>query len=270
MASTSSEAKAVERVGRARLPRRSHPPQNTVSLRSALQELADRPDLLDVDEIDSAAIEIGLELKRARESRGLTQVELAEATGIGQGAISDIERGKGRDGPSYRVIRDIAAALGAEVSVEPRLDSDSAHDEWLNWLTVTDQSTNLALIDKIANGRHCMPFVRSLLREDVYSKLLETTHKVIADRSRYKIAKSPICGFWTLPPHQQAVVSPAATMVIVTYNGDGMLRTTNKRRKQIDDRVIVARHDETIEVVNSGDSALSVLTMPLTADFQVR
>lgn len=267
MTKTQHDMKAIERVGPARLPRRGRLPRNTVSLGEALDELSDRPDLLDVDEIDSAAIEIGLELKRARERKGLTQVELAAATGIAQGAVSDIERGKGKDGPSYRVISDIARALDAEIAIEPRLKNEPYPSELLDWLTHTDKSTKLALIDQLANGRHCMPFVRSLLRDDVYSKLLNAAKKVVAGGARYKVAQSAVCGFWNLPAHEQARMSPKTAMVVVAYNGNGALRVVNKRRSQIDDRVVLAKHNETIEVVNSGDSALSVLTMPVTIDF---
>ena len=270
MAKASGGARNVSRANRAGLPRRSQPPRNTVPLQKALSELSNRPDLLDADEIDTAAIEIGLELKRARERRGLTQTELAKVTGFGQGAISDIERGKGRDGPSYRVIRDISAALGAELTIEPRTESNIDPSKLRDWLMFTEMSQNLALVHKVLNGTHCMPFIRSLLKEDVYSKLVETIQKIATHRSTYKVTKTALCGFWSLPPHEHAQVSPKTTMVIVTYNGHGALRLAKARRKQPDDRVIIAKDGDTIEVWNSGDSDLSVLTMPITTDFRAK
>lgn len=268
MAKTTSGARNASRANRAGLPRRDQPPRNTVSLQKALSELSNRPDLLDVEEVDTAAIEIGLELKRARERRGLTQMELAKATGFGQGAISDIERGKGRDGPSYRIIRDISAALDAEVIIEPRIDSNIDPAKQREWLMFTEMSKNLALIHEISNVTDCMPFIRSLLKEDVYSKLVETTRKIAAHRSGYKVTKSALCRFWSLPPHEHAQVSPKTTMVIVTYNGDGVLRRAKSRQRQADNRIIIAKDGDTIEVLNSGDSDLSVLTMPVTKDFR--
>jgi transcriptional regulator with XRE-family HTH domain len=41
-------------------------------------------------------------------------------TGCKQGDLSDIERGKGRDGPSYKTLKSIATALHVELPVNPQ------------------------------------------------------------------------------------------------------------------------------------------------------
>jgi transcriptional regulator with XRE-family HTH domain len=66
------------------------------------------------------ALEIGERIRGARQSGGLTQAELARRAGCNQGDLSNIERGKGRDGPSYKTLKAIAEALGVELAINPR------------------------------------------------------------------------------------------------------------------------------------------------------
>jgi transcriptional regulator with XRE-family HTH domain len=47
-------------------------------------------------------------------TRGISQADLAERTGLSQPRISQIENGDGRDGPTYAVIRKIALACGVD------------------------------------------------------------------------------------------------------------------------------------------------------------
>lgn len=54
-----------------------------------------------------------LTLKEAREARGLTQSELAEAVGVRQATISDLETGKSR-----RIELDLLERLAATLKVE--------------------------------------------------------------------------------------------------------------------------------------------------------
>lgn len=53
-------------------------------------------------------------LRQIREQAGYSQPELAERSGVGQGAISDIERGKRK--PQGRTLRKLAGALSVEVA----------------------------------------------------------------------------------------------------------------------------------------------------------
>ncbi len=68
---------------------------------------------------DVPALEIGERIRYARQRAGLTQAQLAENTGCKQADICNIERGKGRDGPTYRLLRIISEALGEELFIGP-------------------------------------------------------------------------------------------------------------------------------------------------------
>ena len=59
------------------------------------------------------AYDIAMQIVALREKAGLTQVELAERTGISQADISRIERGA--TSPTAKTLQRIAEALNAEV-----------------------------------------------------------------------------------------------------------------------------------------------------------
>ena len=67
------------------------------------------------------AVEFGARVKEARERRGLTQDELAEALKTDKGSVSRIEAGK-RTRIGFGLIRDLSSALKVHVSdlLEPR------------------------------------------------------------------------------------------------------------------------------------------------------
>jgi transcriptional regulator with XRE-family HTH domain len=56
---------------------------------------------------------VGEGIRRCRKDRGLTQIELAERTGLAQPSISDMERGK--NWPHYSTLSRVADALGCKV-----------------------------------------------------------------------------------------------------------------------------------------------------------
>lgn len=54
-------------------------------------------------------------LRKMREKNGLTQQELSAKTGIGQGIISDIERGATKN-PRFETVAKLAEALNCPIS----------------------------------------------------------------------------------------------------------------------------------------------------------
>lgn len=86
------------------------------SMKDLVSELErDHPDLAERAGVSSAAVEAGDMIRAARQAAGLSQRELANAAGLHQSAISAIERGEGKDGPTYRKMRAIAEALGMRI-----------------------------------------------------------------------------------------------------------------------------------------------------------
>jgi transcriptional regulator with XRE-family HTH domain len=58
---------------------------------------------------------IGLVLKRLREAKGLSQLELAKRAGVAQGYVSELEAGQKKN-PGIETLRKIAKALGVPVT----------------------------------------------------------------------------------------------------------------------------------------------------------
>jgi transcriptional regulator with XRE-family HTH domain len=74
----------------------------------------------------SAALEAGLVVRMLRERVKLSQAELAHLLGVSQPRISAIESGAGRDGPSYALLKRIAAACGMSLNLTRLLSETSS------------------------------------------------------------------------------------------------------------------------------------------------
>jgi XRE family transcriptional regulator, fatty acid utilization regulator len=57
---------------------------------------------------------LGANVKKARDARGMTQLQLAAAAGLGIATISDLERGQITD-PQLSTLEKLAGALGTSV-----------------------------------------------------------------------------------------------------------------------------------------------------------
>lgn len=95
--------------------------QKGVGALPVVSDLLSDPQVRERFEQTSAALEVADLVRRMRRQalstgggRGISQLELAERTGISQPRISQIEKGSGRDGISYAVLRKIAYACGID------------------------------------------------------------------------------------------------------------------------------------------------------------
>lgn len=93
-------------------------------LMTALEQ--EHPALAAQAPISSAAVEAGELVRSMRLAAKMPQRELAQAAGLRQPALSAIERGEGKDGPTYRKLRDLAEALGMRIALVPKEESAPA------------------------------------------------------------------------------------------------------------------------------------------------
>ena len=81
-----------------------------------------RADLSEAGKAQSRVLEgayaVAMQVVELREKRGLTQIQLAERSGIDQGDISRIERGSAM--PNEKTLIRIADALSADLMLVPR------------------------------------------------------------------------------------------------------------------------------------------------------
>jgi transcriptional regulator with XRE-family HTH domain len=100
--------------------RRKAPPggASVKDLMTALEK--EYPELAAQAPVSSAAAEAGRLVRSIRLAARMSQRELAAAAGLQQPALSAIERGEGKDGPTFRKLRDLAGALGMRVAFVPK------------------------------------------------------------------------------------------------------------------------------------------------------
>lgn len=77
--------------------------------------------------IARSAPQVGRLIQRFRQAKGLNQTQLAQLAGQRQEMISKIETGQG--GVKLTTLFDVLAALGLEMTLEPRSQSSSADIE---------------------------------------------------------------------------------------------------------------------------------------------
>jgi transcriptional regulator with XRE-family HTH domain len=86
------------------------------SVKPSLNELLPTLELREAYEEASAALEAGRLVRALRKRAGLTQQALAERLSMTQARVSAIEAGEGRDGPTYGLLKRIAAACGMSLA----------------------------------------------------------------------------------------------------------------------------------------------------------
>ena len=99
------------------LPHRRRKLRNVSSFEENFDSFSEAADK--ESEIIPIAIRIGARLRAARLAARMTQEALSAETGILQSAISEIEKGKGRNGPSCATVERIAEALGLRIDLVP-------------------------------------------------------------------------------------------------------------------------------------------------------
>lgn len=88
--------------------------QDLKRVKPRLDDLLPTPEMRVVFDEASAALEAGRLIRELRERAGLSQRELAEKLETTQPRVSALEAGRGRDGPSYALLKRIVIACGGE------------------------------------------------------------------------------------------------------------------------------------------------------------
>jgi DNA-binding response OmpR family regulator/DNA-binding XRE family transcriptional regulator len=100
------------------IPKRRRAPKLRETVEKALLRVAEAAPQT-YEKLRAPAVEAGQLVREARIAANLTQTELAGATGVPQSAISDLERGVGVDGPTYRTLSTLGEVLGQRIAFVP-------------------------------------------------------------------------------------------------------------------------------------------------------
>jgi transcriptional regulator with XRE-family HTH domain len=240
--------------GRIKLRRKTAQPKNTASLREALDDVGDLPRILDIPGVGPAALEIGQLIRRARAQAGLTQIDLAKAAGLTQGALSDIELGKGKEGPSYRILRDLWRALNRKSRVREMFGESLFFKPPLEIATPTERAKDVSAFSASAGG-----LIKMLLDEGEVSRIYSRILSTIGNDSA-RASKKYECMMWRVAPHAHTRIATRDLTIFLTVSG--ALRI--KARGTVDsfDRVYIVLGNETVEVANPAAKPLSFISAP--------
>lgn len=251
----------MKKLGASRLPLRDTEAKNTVELSAALETAKHRPDVFtdhtDDSTLDTVGLQIGLELKRARVRKGWTQADLAQFTGIHQSAISAIECGRGRDGPSFRTIKTLADALDAKLVLES--SRPASEDECR---VVSRSPSSLVFADGI--GMHeCWSLVRTLLDDQAYAEISNAMHDVLTDYSQsHYFDDQAVCGLWRMEAQSHARLLASTEILVVTTAFAGAV-TASVLQLVSGGNFVVGKGE--IQLVNNTVRPMGVLTVPCTS-----
>lgn len=233
------------------------------SLRDTFEQLRNRPDLLGVDKVDPAALEAGIKLQRLRSSRGVTQKQLEQRSGISQSAISDIERGVGADGPSYRIISTLVHSLDAKITFEDfeELDLHSIQRS----LGLRSHEKGYRLLDWSGEVSQMLFLCEAWLPEGHFSSLLNKIrsvrgHNLAEEYLRHFSTILEIdAGQWTEMSFQ------APTMVLNNHSGS-LTFAVNDTPKPNKLGYIIFRVGEEVVVKNEGVEPSKVVVSTITPE----
>ncbi|MCG2841211.1 helix-turn-helix domain-containing protein [Sandaracinobacter sp. RS1-74] len=249
------------------LPVLSDDPETAVPLGEALRHLQTHdPALFAELGVDPVALEIGVQIKQARIRAGLTQKQLAEASGIPQGAISDIERGKGKDGPSYRTVKALADAAGADLALNPRDGEPETAPQEEPVLHKVGNGGTLTLTDiVVGSGVLLAPALKSILPELAMKTLAAKIRAVLLAAPGRESLPVPRgrSELWELEAHGRAKVKVSEPSIVFIIDGPAVVTG----RDILSDRVAFATVAEAIQLANTGGTSAQVAAVPVNAPF---
>jgi len=246
-----------------KLPRRSTPLKNIASFRDVLSDVKNLPLVLELPDVTPAALEIGQTIRRVRVAQGMTQVSLAEAAGISQAALSDIELGKGSDGPSYRILREIARALGLEF-----LQKESVGEN----VEIKADPSDVIMIAE--GSKDCVAYAPSI---DGLIKVLFDKNEVsdvcvrlrkFGGKVKWGMPDDYQCTMLRVEPHAHMRVATLAPAVFVILSGQVTVKSARSSLATMKQGYIIPGN-ETVDVVNPRRTPSSFLSVPAGCFFSV-
>lgn len=264
---TPSEVAVMKRLERrrSRLPLRIIPPAHTVGLHQALMEFRDRPDIVLDDPpggaLDVAAVEVGMALRLARTKKRMTQKQLSLVSGVPQGAISLIECARGKDGPSYRVLRELANALGLALELRSLHPVREVVPTCLA-NSVTPES--LAFERVIEDADFCWDLVRTCLPHSDFEEIrdrMAISVGALVDTDSEAFFIDAECSYWSVKPNSTAVLELVQDVLVVVMNPSAKVRVPSGDLPPA--QYSFARGE--VEVQNSTSTVSGIVTVPITA-----
>ena len=149
-------------------------------------------------------IRLGMMLRIARKGQGITQVELAERSGISQSTISEIESGReGRDGGRQDTVQKLAKALGYSVGLIPDLFSGHSPDIVL----VTPPSGELTSVEpkgRTSTSQACWAFGLRQGNDEIERMRRVVRRGIGGGRQPHRVRPPVFCEVYNILPNNVA------------------------------------------------------------------
>lgn len=252
--------------------RRASRSDSTESLTAALDQVGDKLRLAEGQ--TPASVEFGIQLKRARVARGMTQTRLAELVGIPQAMISNLERGRGADGPTYATMRKLGDVLGLEVTFAAPADvsaSDSIpHAKYAELLARIIKENISKFENDKSKGAHLpldmISVIRELVKDDLSKLLLKA--QIFPDHHRRGGVPENIC-MWQLSAHAERRFKSSVPTVYYIQNMDKIAvhsqRKNSPARVRQQGHVIYLDARSAVEMANTSSENVLMFSAPASA-----
>jgi transcriptional regulator with XRE-family HTH domain len=222
--------------------------------------------------LDLPALEIGERIRHARQVRGLSQAELAKRVGCQQADLSDIERGKGSDGPRYATLKRLAEALGVSLPINPggvSIVEKSLFDDLITVVLVGVGGTGSSVLKKMGNIADFEP----LFSDEEWSVLRRDAHVRTVDDESAQLAGGR-CFLLRVDPGVKARIhADASPFLVAEVRGGGTYHvkravsrwTRHQGRNRRSPAIAILGADSQMEVSANPDESLTLMMMPPAA-----
>ncbi|MEQ8603755.1 MAG: helix-turn-helix domain-containing protein [Marivibrio sp.] len=165
----------------------------STSFETVLQRLeAEQPEIAAAAPTTSYAMRVGRRVQEQRKALGLTQAQLAERAGLKQSAVSGIERGSGRHGPTAAVLCRIADALGVPLVIEPASATPSEEEAAVS---PPAASADAARVHEMAAAEEAVPLEVETTLPNFWKEAMALRRAQLARRkvSEKQTARMSVC-----------------------------------------------------------------------------
>jgi transcriptional regulator with XRE-family HTH domain len=251
-----------------------HVTGDAVPLGSVIETIAKQPDAISLLGTTPADLSIGLRLRQVRRARGLTQAALAELTRLPQSMISDIEKGKGRDGPSFRVLEKVAGSLGLDVAlIDKKCDVVGELPVFDPSVHVISSTQPASEIGREPSPAYALMFLRAVVDDGVLMAVREKIFAWMSGKAgsfrtgrpsvRLHFDDTLTCQFWRMNPYAQTKFATSAMTIFISIrrSDDFCVRSLDGAMK-VSEEIYLIPEKGTFDVENRGDQAMSLMSIP--------
>jgi transcriptional regulator with XRE-family HTH domain len=245
-------------------PQRSGALRHTETLRASLDRVVGKHGFLASDGVTPAALDLGINLKRARLAKKLTQEKLAERVGLSQAALSAIENGRGKDGPTWATIARICEALEIEPSFLPAGAIPAESDPVAVRFFAASKRLN-APVRAAALEQAAAEFAISLLSSKKQHWISNSLKKAAFGPLK-RPRKGDAC-LWSLASHTGTRITTDGPLVLITMDKApvemrGVVRGAKTPHVLIYDNIALVGAQSMVEIGNMSNQGTIVFGVP--------